>query len=441
MPPAPSFVTGVLVALASGASACLTVSQLADEGVDAAPGKDAVAPGRDATRDAHDAASDGAAREAAVDATFQNDARETGAADARKDVVLADVAPPEEAEACPGGGGATRCGSVCVSLATSSTNCGACGRVCTSGLGPPGACESGMCNVQAFATGQDFPTGVAVYGNTVYWSTSTGGTVVRAPTNAGAVVGMDTTVTLASGEGSPFAVEVSDAGVFWTDNSSGQVMQVGLDGGTRSTLVTAQTHASGLAVAGSDLYWASTGIGTITAYTPPAAVSTLATGETGAIGVAINETNVFFTDGYNLGHSVRTKSRMVLGGGIEVTISSGASDGGTAANPSGIAVDSGHVYWGDFSRNTVTAAKVTTPYTIDWTVTGQSSPVGIATDGVHVYWANNGNGSVVRASAVDGSSVLTLATGQTGVWTVSLDATRVYWVTDVTAGGVFGVAK
>ena len=65
---------------------------------------------------------------------------------AMPDVVMPDVAPLPDDVPCPSG--TARCGGACVPGLSSSTNCGACGRVCAAGQ----SCVVGRCVAGAVPT-------------------------------------------------------------------------------------------------------------------------------------------------------------------------------------------------------------------------------------------------------------------------------------------------
>jgi len=99
----------------------------------------------DAVPDAPADAAPDAAEDIAPDAA--PDAVPDAPMDAAPDLTPVDVAP----DACPAG--LSRCGDVCIDLATDPASCGACGRACVAGArATAGRCEAGRC-VQACEAG------------------------------------------------------------------------------------------------------------------------------------------------------------------------------------------------------------------------------------------------------------------------------------------------
>ena len=184
----------------------------------------------------------------------------------------------------------------------------------------------------------------------------------------------------------------------------------------------------------------------------------------GTIGthLAVDDTSVYFGDGSSL-------RAVPKGGGSERILA--------AYNPTGIATDSGNVYWTEYGNGAIrkvgkSGGAVTT------LATGSNRPVGIATDGEYVYWSeasspgyvwkvsvnggaitflgynvnndgvaiDDGNvywGEYVYADqgSIDkvakyGGAITKLATGLNQVWNVATDGASVFWVENRTGGAV-----
>jgi hypothetical protein len=101
-------------------------------------------------------------------------------------------------------------------------------------------------------------------------------------------------------------------------------------------------------------------------------------------------------------------------------------------NPSGVAVDSSHVYWANEGSGTIVwdtpDGNVHNQHTI---VTGQNRPVGVAVDSSHLYWANAGdpgqsNGTIMEAN-LDGSDPHPLFQDQNDPSDVAVANGVLYW--------------
>jgi hypothetical protein len=64
-----------------------------------------------------------------------------------------------------------------------------------------------------------------------------------------------TPTTLASGQMMPLDLAVDATSVYWTDSTGGTVMKVPLAGGTPTTLASGQSSPDYIAVDGTSVYW------------------------------------------------------------------------------------------------------------------------------------------------------------------------------------------
>jgi hypothetical protein len=190
----------------------------------------------------------------------------------------------------------------------------------------------------------------------------------------------------------------------------------------------------------------------------PASPTILAKGQVPTDCIAVNLTNVYWTDAYrgsvltvptgggtistlasvpnatclaiDPAHIYVTSSSDVvslpLSGGAPTTIASGQTA------PWGVVADATRVYWVNYTDpGTVMSAPLSPgegggPVTI---ASGQKYPRSIAVDGTHVYWSNaSPTGSIVRAPLMGGAKT-TIATGQGTPDKIALDSTNVYWTT------------
>jgi hypothetical protein len=97
---------------------------------------------------------------------------------------------------------------------------------------------------------------------------------------------------------------------------------------------------------------------------------------------------------------------------------------------SGLAVDAANVYWTDDSAGTVMQMPVGggTPMTL---ASGQGSPRYIAIDATSVYWANYSSGEIMKAPIGGNATPTVLASGETAPTNIAVNAQDVVWI----AGG------
>jgi hypothetical protein len=69
-------------------------------------------------------------------------------------------------------------------------------------------------------TGQSAPLGLAVNSGELYWTTNTGGTVMKASISGATVT------TVASGQSGPAGIAVDATYVYWANETSGTIMKV-----------------------------------------------------------------------------------------------------------------------------------------------------------------------------------------------------------------------
>jgi hypothetical protein len=270
--------------------------------------------------------------------------------------------------------------------------------------------------VTTLASGQDYPSGIAVDSTSVYWTNNRSGTI-----NKILISGGTAPVIIASGQGAPYGIAVDSTSVYWTNISSGTVNKKLISGGTVTTLASGLNYPASIAVDSNSVYWMEdrtvkkVGIngGTVT---------TLASGLNYPGSIAVDATSVYWTE---------------LG-----TIKAVGKDGGTVTtlvagdNPSGIAVDATSVYWAEYDGNAIKKIGINGG-AVTTLASGLNYPFSITVDSTSVYWAER---DTIKKIGINGGAVTTLASGQHSPSSIVVDSTTVYW-TDTESGTVKKVPK
>lgn len=328
----------------------------------------------------------------------------------------------------------TQCGLQCVNEQTDPQNCGACGAVCG------GTCTAGRCIV-TLANGISHPLGLALDTANVYWSSSGDNTISKLPLTSG---GTGTPIVLVSSQAlssgyADFLVS-NGTNLYFTDVYGYGVMSVPVGGNTPvipTTLASSQGQPAGIAVDSANIYWidqvqydGGTSGGSLVKLPltggPPI---TLATGLSETFALAINSTNVFFYSSNGSSGSVMTVPLSGTGLSTATTAALGAF------YPLGIAIDSTNVYWTDIEGGNIMYASLgainaaPTILASGQGTAGSTSgePLDIAVDATNVYWTTRQGGTVMTV-AKSGGTPVTLAAGGSFTGPIGVDASYVYWI-------------
>jgi hypothetical protein len=245
------------------------------------------------------------------------------------------------------------------------------------------------------ASDDEYASGLAVNGTTVYWVDSVGppddaststGVVMSVPVGGGAPT------TVASNQGSPDSVAVDSTGVYWANADQceqqtpcatvGAIMMLP-PGGTTPVVVTTLSAATPEAITldGTNVYWG-TPDGRLMTVPKSGGISTMLAFYEASIGdIVVSGSSVYWTTG--TGDIMQTP----VGGGTSTAIMVGSD------SISGLAVDSDSLYWIDYSNDFETGGSTTTvqkmalaggPPTILWS--GSDEPEALQVDATSVYF-------------------------------------------------------
>jgi virginiamycin B lyase len=229
------------------------------------------------------------------------------------------------------------------------------------------------------------------------------------------------------------------AAVYWTNAATscqGSIGRANVDGSlVDQTFITGADTPNGVAVNGTDIYWANTGpcLNSIArARLDGTAVdqSFIAgpDGPSGPFGIALDASYVYWANrfGYDSIGTADLDGRNI----DESFIASGSQ-------PCAVAVDTGHIYWGN--SNTIGRANYDGTG-IDYSfIQGVNSPCGLVVDSTHIYWTNTGGTTIGRAN-LDGSQPdQSFIAGASAPCGIAVDGNQVYWGNSAT--GTIGRAN
>ncbi len=182
-------------------------------------------------------------------------------------------------------------------------------------------------------------------------------------------------------------------------------------------------------VIGHGLYWAVFNTGIIGAANPDGTgVTTVAAGPTGAFGVAVDASHLYWAVDASSGGGAIMEAD--LNGANSHALISGLN------NPYGVAVDASHIYWTSYGDNTIMRAdlsgsNVTTLVSSTW------EPAAIAVDASHIYWVDTAD-SWIWMSNLDGSGAQHIVATDPYPFAIAVGASGIYWAVTGSNSGTDG---
>jgi sugar lactone lactonase YvrE len=262
-------------------------------------------------------------------------------------------------------------------LAADPANCGACDHGC---LG--GACADGGCQPVVVASGLGDPTGIAVDGERLYWSSPQTGAIHSMGLDGG------TRALVVADAGAPHYLERVNDDLYWTDSRAtiGSVHARMLPAGTIRSIATKQDHATGITVVGATVYWTLQYIDSIGRSLPDGGVAVTG-GACFGEDIAHDATHLFVASPC-AGDGIL---RFELDGTGSMLLAPGNDKEWFA----GLALDGDTLYVTRREANRVEKMKKTGG-PLEVIAVGQQRPLGIAVDDRAIYWANSGAGTIMR---------------------------------------------
>jgi hypothetical protein len=286
------------------------------------------------------------------------------------------------------------------------------------------------------ASDQNCPLGIAVDRTNLYWTDYDEGTIMKLPLAGGPPV------AIATGQLSPEYIAVDATRVYWSIGASstggvGGIAEVPLAGGAPVQIAFDPTALHDSVVSdGSHVFWTSYQGGTVTRMAPDGSSPvTIASGQSGPIGVAVSATSVYWTN--QVGGGVMEAP---IGGGAPVLLVPGLG----AAN---VAVNETSVYWSTGASLVKVSPSGAAPVMLA-TAPGDAESGGVVAVGeTYVYWgfSDHGDGPILLEVPKGGGTLQPLVPGGDlmSVSAIAADASCVYWaeVGPSGPGSIMALAK
>ena len=242
----------------------------------------------------------------------------------------------------------------------------------------------------------------------IYWTIDDG--TINAGTLAGVWTAVLVTPLSHPNQNKPNQLVVDGDYLYWADTGLGTISTVPLYGGDDNviTVFSGQNQPAGIAVYGDSIYWTNTGDGTIN--TGPLSggnpyAYTLVSNQNAPMGLAVDGTSLYWANYGSGTTNDGTINTGPLAGGSSYVLFGGQ------AQPYGVAVDDTSIYWttwnwipgGPSGPAGVYQAPLSGEFA-NLLVGGESLPAGLTVDSTNVYWASYGDNAIKQAPLAGGTS-------------------------------------
>jgi hypothetical protein len=194
--------------------------------------------------------------------------------------------------------------------------------------------------------------------------------------------------------------------VYWSDINGGRIGRAKLDGSAvEPNFMIGIVNPAGLAVTATHLYWSSratTNIGRAELLNTNNRQANFISVASDPYGLAVDGTHIYWASYGNHGvGGMSTIGRALLNGGLPTNFFITGPANTTLAGAMAVNVDANFVYWTTISNvggNKIGRAPLASPGSpIHDFITGAANPAGVTVFGGHIYWSNADTGSIGRA--------------------------------------------